>query len=725
MSKALVITEKNSVAEEIAVFLGVREKKKGYYESDDYIITWASGHLLRLGEPDEQNEVWKSWEIGNMPIFPTEYKYFPIERTKFQLSVIKNLIHRKDVAFLINAGDSDREGCLLQDMIYKYCGNRKPVKRLEFQSNSQKEIAKAWEQMHDENVTDRNMVEAGYCRQKEDWMDGMNYSRYYTIVYDTKPLSIGRLKMLILGMVRKRELDIQNFVPTNYYQLYANINNAFHTYWYCEDGNTFSSPEDAQAMSDKLKGKTGIVTVYETKQKKINPPSLYNLAGIQMDAVKKYGISSAETLEILERLYIEHKITTYPRSDAKTIKTDMRDEVPELINGIAQYYANNGKRGIAETAFTVMENGLNLGKHAINDKDIVSHHAIIVNENLATFTGTLTENEKRILDLIVKRMIISFSEPFIYDETTIVIEAEGETLKAIGKTPIQFGFKNIMCELSGNTVEENEEDGEEENYIPQLSVGEEVLVSDTTIDEKVTHPPKPYTEDTLIKDMETASKFIEDKDLKKILGDAKGIGTSATRGDTIKELIENRKYIQRGKNKNPVLTTTEAGQFLCVIVPQQLTKPDYTARVEYKLSLVENGELDQETFINDVQNEIVETINSSQYYDIEIPESLKKKSFNPEDNALGICPLCGQGYILQNKQGNRYYCNQYANGCTFGAFVEDKSYSFVAGKDKKITKTIMKSFLSKGSAKVDGKIINVEWYGKEYNGKQYHKFTKS
>jgi len=729
MGKYIVITEKPSVAEEVAIFLGINHnKQKGYYEGNDYIVSWALGHLVRLGEPEEQNPVWKDWNFDNMPIFPEEFKYFVNNASKnyeIQFNIIKKLIHRSDVIGIINAGDTDREGCLLQDLIYTHAGNRKPVYRLEFQSVTQKEIAEAWENIYEENEANKRKILAGYLRQQEDWLDGYNYSRYYTIVYDTIALAIGRLKAVICGMVYKREKEIQNFVSTPFYQLSAEVDNSIYTYWTSDDGNSFTEKESAEMMCNKLLGKQGVITSFETERKKSSPPHLYNLSEIQQDAVKMYGITSAETLAILQNLYAVHKITTYPRTDAKTIKEVMAHEMPELMNCIATYKGMQGDVKTSELASELLDNGLNLGKHAVNDKGIVSHHAIIVNENLATFNGNLSREEQLILDLIIKRMVIAFSEPYIYDETVLLIECEGENLKASGKMPVQQGFKEIQKALGNSSGSKDKEEG---NVFPPLEIGQEVTVTNMEIVEKFTKAPKPYTEDSLIKDMESASKFITDKELKKILGDAEGVGTSATRGDTIKELISKRHYLERGNEKNPVIYTTEEGRFLCQILPEKLISPEYTALFEYKLKQVENGSISYDEFMNDVKVDIIETINSSQYYEIEIPKNLKKDAFSVENRSLGTCPICKEGYVLPTKEGNRYYCNNYSNGCNFNAYTEDKGFSFVAGKDKgkdrKITKTIMKSFLRDGSASVGGKRISVTWYGKEWNGKKYHDYKK-
>lgn len=784
MGKSLIVTEKSSVAKEIAKVLGVTDENKGgYYENGQYVISWAAGHLFSLGYPEDQNENWKDYRLDTLPMFP-DLKVFPLAQTKKQLNVLVSLIGREDVDEIINAGDAGIEGEGIQWEIYEYAfqknRRRKRVRRLWISSVSDNAIREGFKNLEPEGSREC-LYKAFLARRNGDWIYGMNTSRFFGLTYNVKGFSSGSVKNQILGLVVKRCRDIKNFVSKPYYQVSAGITVnqgliddpehdltcGFSAMWYCDEGNRLSNPDDAKKIIEKVSCREGVVTRYEVKEKAQKPPTLYNLAKIQSDAVKKYGITSDRTLEILQALYLDYKITTYPRTDSEYITEDDAMEVPELIRAIASsLYLQSVEPNISTMASKIIEDGLELS-NITNDKKVSDHPGLFINENFGAFDiRVLKKDEQQVLLLLLKRILISLAKKYEYTETTVEIMCKDEFFTNKGKTPIHNGYLDIQRKLFPSSLEKNEHD----SYIPFLKEGQVVHIKHADLLSKMTTPPPYFNESTLISAMENISSIIEDKELKSVMREKKGIGTSATRATIFKELLD-RKYLYKDDSKNkktPSILPTEMGEKIFDILPSDMTTPELAAKWQDMLNQIQKGEItydlymqEMKTYINNIisgyqkiggiglektankptdkQLNLAKSI--SMTLNISMPEEQtitsissfindnmgqylanpNKKYATVYDNVVGKCPLCG-GEVNVSKDASRYYCSQYKSGCKFSVMKED--YAFKNLTKKNVTKAVMKSLLEKGQIKILGKLITVKWNtGTTPKGFMTHTFT--
>lgn len=754
MGKSLIVTEKPSVARDIAAALRVNsENKGGYFEDERYVISWAAGHLFSLGYPGDQKQEWEEYKLETLPMF-APLKVFPLTDTMKQLNVLVKLIGRADIDEIINAGDAGIEGEGIQWEIYNYAfartGKRKKVRRLWISSVSEKAIIEGFNNLEPDGSR-ANLYQAFLARRDGDWFYGMNTSRFFGLTYKVKGLSSGSVKNQILGMVVKRCRDIQNFKPEPYYQVAANINNSFSVGWCDEDGNTFKNKGDAEAVVTKVSGQSGIVTLYETKEKTQKPPALYSLVKIQSEAVKQYGITSDRTLEILQSLYQDYKITTYPRTDSEYITSNNIYEIQPLVEAIAtSSFIQEMDVSISQMAQKILAEGLEINQ-IVDDKKVNDHPGLLINDNFANFHGELKPDEKIILGMIIKRMIISLSRPYKYTETIIQLECNGETFGCKGTTPISMGYK----EVSKGLKQQEQKTEESDPVLPQLSPGETVQFVAAEVLDKVTKAPQYFNESTLFNAMENIASLIEDKQYKKVLKDKKGIGTSATRAAIFKELLDKR-YLFKDDSRNkklPYIKPTELGEKIFDVLPEDMTTPELAAKWQEMLNQIETGSITYEYYMKEMQAFITDKVKNYQKIegidiaseqekptdkqmnlaksisltlDIPMPSELtitalsefisenmeryvlapEKKYAQETSFAIGKCPLCG-GDVNVAKSGANYYCVNYKQGCKFSVMKSDYSFKKITGKD--ITKAVMKSLLSKGSVKCGGKFVKVQW----------------
>lgn len=770
MGKSLIITEKPSVAKEIADVLQVNiENKGGYFENNQYVISWAAGHLLTLGYPGDQNPEWEEYSMNTLPMF-MELKAFPISGTIKQLNVLVQLIGRTDVDEIINAGDAGIEGEGIQWEIYNYAfaktGKRKKVRRLWISSVSRKAIQEGFQNLEPEGSR-RNLFHAFLARRNGDWFYGMNTSRFFGMTYNVTGLSSGSVKNQILGMVVKRCMDIQNFKSEPFYQVAVKIDDTFEAGWSSEDGNRFDQRADAEEIVRKVSGQKGTITLYETKEKSQKPPVLYNLAKIQSDAVKQYGITSDRTLEILQALYLEHKITTYPRTDSEYITSSDIQDIKPLIESIANSsFVKDLDSVICQMANRILQDGL-MTDQIVDDKKVNDHPGLLINENFEEFNGELKSDEKIILGMVLKRMIVSLSKPYIYSETSIQLECNEEMFKCSGKTPIYEGYKEIQFQLNHQKAEEKKET---ECLIPDLQEGDEVTITSAEVLDKMTRPPQYFNESTLFTAMENIATLVEDKQYKKILKDKKGIGTSATRAAIFKELLDKR-YLYKDTTKSkklPYILPTDLGKKIYDILPSDMTTPELAAKWQDMLNQIENGVITYDYYMNEMQDFITDKIKNykkiegtglemeapkpsekqiklaqsisltlgiplpagqtihelSDYITNNMPAYLavpEKKYAEQASYVLGKCPLCG-GKVNVAKSGTNYYCANYKQGCKFSVMKSDYAFKHITGKE--ITKAVIKNLLEKGSAKCGGKTVTVKWNtGTSPKGFMMHTFS--
>lgn len=758
MGKSLIITEKSSVAKEIASVLQINVNNKGgYFEDGQYIISWAAGHLLTLGYPGDQNPDWEEYSVDTLPIF-TELKEFPISSTSSQLNVLVKLIDRPDVDEIINAGDAGIEGEGIQWEIYNYAfaktGKRKKVRRLWISSISRQAIMEGFENLEPEDSR-RSLYNAFLARRNGDWFYGMNMSRFFGLTYNARGLSIGSVKNQILGMVVRRCQEIRSFVPEPFYQVAVRVNDSFDVGWIGTDGSRLEKRTEAEEIGKKVSGQKGTVTFYETKKKQQEPPVLYNLTKLQSDAVKQYGITSDQTLEILQSLYLDYKIITYPRTDSEFITLDDVQNIKPLIESIADSaFVKELDFSISQMASRLLENGLMIDQ-IVNDEKVNDHPGLLINENFADFNGDLKRNEKAVLGMILKRMLVSLSEPYIYSETTIQLECNGEEFGCSRRTPVHMGYKVIASRLA-HQKPNGKENAEGECPLPALEEGDEVTITAVEILDKMTRAPQHFNESTLFSAMEKKDKC--------------GIGTSATRAAIFKELLD-KKYLYKDKSisrKLPYILPTDLGEKIYTILPPDMTTPELAARWQHMLNQIEEGKMTYEYYMNEMQDFITDKIKNyekiegvgleteaakastkqmklaksisltlgiplpadqtihalSAYINANMPEylSASTKKYEEQDSyILGKCPLCG-GNVNVAKSGTSYYCANYKKGCKFSVMKNDYTFKRITGKE--MTKAVIKNLLEKGSARCNGKTITVKWNtGTSPKGFMMHTFS--
>lgn len=638
MGKNLYITEKPSVANSFAAVLGVRisksDRAKGYAESKDAIITWCFGHLITLAFPDAYDKVYKAWRVDHLPIIPEQYKYTVIDNdgTKKQFETIKSLMLREDIDFVYACTDSGREGEYIFRLVYEHSESEKPAKRVWISSQTEDAIKQGIERAKDITQYD-SLSQAAYSRAKEDWLFGMNFSRIYTCLYGrnlaavlkeskSSVIAIGRVMTCVLGLITERELEIRNFVPKTHYGITATFlsidsNIEYKGKWVPEkskiikhnndneDDSKYISKQEAEEVIEKLKGKECRIKKVEIKSKKENPPLLFNLAELQSEANKKFKLPVDKTLETAQSLY-EKKLITYPRTDCRVLSTDVVGEIPKVLNGI---FSNPEYRDFVARIKEFGELKVTKStKRYVDDKKVTDHYALIPTYITADL-NKLSENEKKIYNLIVKRFLAIFYPPAVYNTVKVETEVLEEKFITNSKTLKEAGWKQIY-EISKAKGDEDLT----EVPIHLLSKNEKCDTKEFNLDEKETKPPPRYTDGSLVITMEKAGKFIEDEELREQIKTS-GIGTSATRAGIIKKL-KGIGYININ-SKTQVVTPTLKGEAIVELVrrtAKELLSPSLTASWEKGLSMIENKETTQEIFekkLCDYINKTIEKVKRS------------------------------------------------------------------------------------------------------------------
>ena len=665
----LIIAEKKSVGETIAKVLGAKTQKNGYIEGNDYIISWCQGHLVGLALPDSYGEQYKNfWTFDNLPIIPQEWE-FKTDSTKIkQLKVLKDLIYNNSVDEIICATDAGREGECIFRYVYNYLGCHKPVKRLWISSMEDTAIREGMNNLQSDSNFD-NLFAAGLCRNKADWLVGMNASRLFSNRYKAV-LNIGRVQTPVLAMVVQRDYDITHFVKQKFYNVSLNCGD------FSVISERFEDESKALEIAKMCGGKTATVIDVIKEIKTVNPPKLYDLTTLQREANRQYGYTAKQTLDYLQSLY-EAKLATYPRTDSQYLTEDMEQTAIDMIQTVQQVIPE-----------------FNLGitmpnvKRCLNNKKVSDHTAIIptveiVNADL----NALPVGEKNILFLIAAKLLIATSEQHKYEAVKVTVNSEGYDFFAYGKTVVASGFKDvenhIKSKLKGDS--ENNETYEKETKLPEITKGQTFEHASSTVTSGYTSPPKPYTEDTLLKAMETAGNtdYDENSDVEK-----KGLGTPATRADII-ENLEKRAYIVRDKKK---INATEKGVQLIEVVPDEVKLPKLTADWETMFQRIEKGQASPENFMNFIENFVRMLIQN--YAEVVECDKFAKPT-------LGKCPRCGKN-IIEGKQN--YYCESGKDGCGFNVWKKPKY------PDTTVSAKQMAELLSLGKTKLKAVSKN----GKEY-----------
>lgn len=626
----LIVAEKKSVGETIAKVLGAKTQKNGYIEGNDYIISWCQGHLVGLALPDSYGEQYENfWTFDNLPIIPQEWQFVTDSGKTKQLKILKDLVYDNSVDEIICATDAGREGECIFRYVYNYLGCRKPVKRLWISSMEDSAIREGMNKLQPDSNFD-NLFAAGLCRAKADWLVGMNGSRLFSNRYKAV-LNIGRVQTPVLAMIVQRDYDIAHFVKQKFYNVSLNCGDFFAI------SERFDDEGKALEVAKKCGGKTATVTDVAKEIKTVNPPKLYDLTTLQREANRQYGYTAKQTLDYLQSLY-EAKLTTYPRTDSQYLTEDMEQTALDMIQTVQQV--------IPEFNLGITTPNV---KRCLNNKKVSDHTAVIPTAEIANADLTaLPVGEKNILFLVAAKLLIATSEPHKYEAVKITVDSEGYNFYANGKTVISNGFRgvesHIKSKLKGNS--ENDETSEKETKLPEVIKGQTFEHASSTITSGYTSPPKAFTEDTLLKAMETAGNtdYDEDSDVEK-----KGLGTPATRADII-ESLEKRGYIARDKKK---IIASEKGINLIGVVPNEVKSPKLTADWEMYLQNIEKGQASPDSFMNKI--EILVRNLTQTYAEVVECDDFAKPS-------LGKCPRCGKN-ILEGKQN--YYCESGKDGCGF------------------------------------------------------------
>ncbi|HBB29792.1 MAG TPA: DNA topoisomerase III, partial [Clostridiales bacterium] len=655
----LIITEKPSVAKDIANVLGINKRGNGYMAGNGYTVTWCVGHLVQLAMPEEYDSKFKTWNMNTLPIFPTKFKYVINESTKEQYDIVKRLMNNEDVDEIICATDAGREGQLIFGYVYITAECKKPVKRLWISSMTDEAIKEGFNSLRD-NKDYYLLYQSAKSRSEADWLVGINATRLFSVKYNQK-LTIGRVQTPTLAMIVQRQHEIDNFVPEPFFEISANCG-SFTATWYNEDGTRIKDKEKAEEIIKKCENKEGLITKVTKKKATTERPLLYDLTELQRDGNKKYGYTAEQTLEAAQNLYEKYKLTTYPRTDSRYLSNDMKPKLNGLLLNIKQGYKE------AESCINkVLSQKINTDKRVIDDKKITDHHAIIVTDNIRNLERIkLPEKERNILKLVITRFIVALDKKQEYEQTDIELVIENENFKARGKKITVPGWKETEDILLGKAVNTDEED--EKEITKAVKKNDKVNVEELKLLEKKTSSPKLYNEATLLTAMETAGKQIEDEELRDNMKSI-GLGTPATRAGIIEKLVSVG-YIKRNK-KN--LVPTENGIKLIELVPEKLKKPDLTGEWEQSLNKITSGDEKSQNFIVNIKKYVYDIINEGKRSNLANVSFTGNNLYNSNKEVIGICPKCGQS-IFESEKG--FYCSGFRNypKCNFGIWKSDKVF---------------------------------------------------
>ncbi|WP_338627690.1 DNA topoisomerase III [Clostridium baratii] len=621
--KSLVLAEKPSVGRELGRVLKCNKRGNGFLEGDKYIVTWALGHLVTLDAPEGYNPEWKKWTMETLPMLPKHMKLSVIKGSGKQFKIVKEQMYRKDVNEIIIATDAGREGELVARWIIDKAHVKKPIKRLWISSQTDKAIRDGFNNLKDGRAYD-NLYHAAECRAEADWIVGLNVTRALTCKHNAQ-LSAGRVQSPTLAMIVQREEDIKNFKPKEYYTVDIKTDKCNFT-WVNKDNNSrIFNREFSEKLVSKLKGKDGeIINITESNKKKYSP-ALYDLTELQRDCNKMFGYSAKQTLNIMQRLYENHKLLTYPRTDSRYLTRDIVGTIKDRLKAIAigEYRS---------LATELLNKDIKGNKSFVDDSKVSDHHAIIPTEERGNLAN-LSSEERKVYDLVVKRFLSVMLPQFEYVQTTLEGKVNGERFIAKGKVVKAKGWKKVFDR------EDDEESDIKEQELPKLNKGNKFTVKEVIEKKGETKPPARFNEGTLLSAMENPHKYINvDKESAKTLGETGGLGTVATRADIIDKLFNSFVIEKKGKDIIP----TSKGKQLIDLVPKELKSPLLTAKWEGELDKISKGKEDPRKFTKEMRN-----------YATALVEAVKQENAKfHHDNLTGKkCPVCGK-YMLEVKSKN-------------------------------------------------------------------------
>ena len=624
-----------------AKVLGAHGRQDGYLEGSGYLISWCVGHLVELAPPSAYGERYVKWNIADLPIMPEEWQYLVSASTKKQFAVLKKLLHRADVETVVNSCDAGREGELIFRLVYEQAGCRKPVSRLWLSSMEDNAIREGFANLKPSKEYDA-LYQAALCRERADWMVGINCSRLFSCLYG-RPLAVGRVMTPTLAMTVEREASIAAFVPEKFYTVALELTSGF-----VASSRRISEKDAAEKLlAECRKEMVSTIQKITRKEKSENPPPLYDLTTLQRDANRLLGYSAHQTLKYAQSLY-EKKLTTYPRTDSCYIADEDEEMLEELAKEMEHFL------GITPED---MDDAAPRTRRTVNREKVTDHHAILPTRSmLQTDLDALPKGERNILKLIIARTLMAVSKPFRYLETLLTTECAGEEFTAKGKEILEEGWKAVERKVLADILNRKKEF----TALPPVEESECGILH-AELKEGQTSPPKHYTEDTLLHSMETASAESMPEDAER-----QGIGTPATRAATIEKLVQKGFLERKGDKKTKVLLPTDKGKALITVMPEEIQSADMTADWETKLLRVERGEMEPETFMTEINDMISSLVNTT--------EAVKGASALMKNKVIGICPNCGKSVVEREK----------------GYFCENRECRFVLWKDNAFFKRLGK-----------------------------------
>ena len=662
MARFLVIAEKPSVAQSYAKNLSAYKKQDGYMEGENCLVSWCLGHLAEYARPEEYDERYAKWQFDDLPIIPEKWKLQVSADKKKQFSVLKELMNREDIEYLVNGCDAGREGELIFQRVYDLSGCRKPVRRLWISSMEDEAIKNGFREMQDASLY-RNLCMAAVCRAQADWLIGMNATRAYTTKY-FKKLVVGRVQTPTLAMLTERQDRIEHFQKETFYRVELTDGKLVAV------SENITNKTDAELLAALCDGSEAIITELKREQKKVSPPKLYDLTSLQREANRYFGFTAKKTLDLLQELY-EEKLVTYPRTDSRFVTEDMIGTVEELA----------GKMPLMLPFVEYWQLGHNI-KRVVNNKKVSDHHAILpTKEAVEKGIMDLPVDKKNLMILIGQQVLQAVGEDYLYEQTDVTVNFQKNEFTARGKTAVQMGFKDVEKAFRSHCVKTEKEDSDRQLEIPygyQKGMQLFNVKAETSI--HYTSPPKSFNEDTLLAAMETAGNKEFDEKTEK-----KGLGTPATRASTIEKLVASGYAQRKGKQIIP----TAEGRELIRVMPENLKSAGLTAEWENRLLLMERGELNGEQFMDDIVTMLEEILNGCR----KIPEE-ERNRFQTAKELIGKCPVCGSD-IFEGKRN--FYCSN--RQCDFALWKDNR---FLEGMEKKLDKKMAKELLDKACTHVKG-----------------------
>ena len=633
----LIVAEKPSVAMSYAKVLGATNRQDGYLEGNGYLVSWCVGHLVELAPPNVYDAKYVKWSIADLPILPEKWQYLVSASTKKQFGILQKLMNRPDVDSIVCATDAGREGELIFRLVYQQAGCKKPFSRLWLSSMEENAIREGFAHLKPSTEYDA-LYEAALCRERADWMVGINASRLFSCLYN-QPLAVGRVMTPVLAMTVVREAAIAAFVPEKFYTVDLELTSGCTA-----SSKRFAQKEDAELLLSKCR-KEGRATVQkmERKEKSESPPQLYDLTALQRDANRLLGFTAQQTLDYAQSLY-EKRLITYPRTDSRFLTEDMAASLPGLVTDTGRAFA-------VEEPFPIHV------QQVINGSKVTDHHALLPTKSMANADlAALPAGERNVLRLIAARLLCAVGEPYCYAETTLTTICAGEEFTAKGKEVLEEGWKAVERKVLVDILNRKQE----LTALPNASENECGILN-AELKEGQTSPPKHFTEDLLLHAMETASADSMPEGVER-----QGIGTPATRAATIEKLVQKGFLERKGNKKTKVLLPTDKGKALITVMPEEIQSPEMTADWETKLLQIERGEMEPSEFMTEINTMITELVKNTEM----------KKGANAlmKSKIIGVCPNCGKPVVEREK----------------GWFCENRECRFVLWKDNAFFKRLGK-----------------------------------